>query len=180
MVLLANCFVVHFHVVVDSFFIAQMIVVLHLTVIEYVVGSWILLFLVIFVISLLGSSTKYSAIFCCAAMSSCRVLFFKLDFWACIAKRCRSKLTFFRCGYEVLLWWCALLVSSLGAQLAVNWTTTCRLGTPFLISFFLLLLLNFFPRLEASEDLVGLPLGPYKIVILPVIIIAHTPPKSRL
>ena len=80
MVLLANCFVVHFHVVVDSFFIAQMIVVLHFTVIEYVVGSWILLFLVIFVISLLGSTTEYSAIFCCAAMSSCRVLFFKLDF----------------------------------------------------------------------------------------------------
>ena len=79
-ILLADGLVVHFHVVEDGLFIAQMIVVLHLTVIEYVVGSWILLFLIFFIISLLASASEHSAIFCCAAVSSCRVLFFELDF----------------------------------------------------------------------------------------------------
>ena len=37
----------------------------------------------------------------------------------------------------------------------------------------------FFPRLDTGENLVWFPLRPYKIVVFPIIKVAHGPPESR-
>ena len=50
---------------------------------------------------------------------------------------------------------------------------------PLLVSFLLLLFLDLLPRLQASQNLVLLPLRPYEIVILPIVVVAHAPPEAR-
>lgn len=80
MVLFTYGLVVHLHVVEDGFFVAQVIVIFHFTVVKQVVRGRIFLLFVFFVLSLLGTTAEYSTIFCSAAVSRSRILFFELDF----------------------------------------------------------------------------------------------------
>lgn len=41
-----------------------------------------------------------------------------------------------------------------------------------------MLILDIFPGLDAVEDLIRLPLGPYEVVSFPLIIVAHGPPET--
>ena len=58
-------------------------------------------------------------------------------------------------------------------------SSSCALAASFLVLVLLLSFKHVFMRLDRVQNLIGFPLGPNKVVILPVIIITHTPPESR-
>jgi hypothetical protein len=88
MILFAYGLVVHLHVVEYGLLVAQVVVVLHLAVVEQAVRSWVLLFVIIFFLAFLASASEDSAVLGGAAVGSCRVLLLELDLGAGIAKRC--------------------------------------------------------------------------------------------
>ena len=87
-VLFADCFIVNLHVVEDCLFVAQVIVVFHLTVIQQAVRRWILLFLILFILSFLGSASKDSTVLGCTAMRRCRVLLLELYLRVGVSEGC--------------------------------------------------------------------------------------------
>lgn len=71
MVLLANCLVVHLHIIIDGLLVAQVVIVLHLAIQQQVVRRVILLLLLVLVVCLLASATEDPAVLCGTAVSSC-------------------------------------------------------------------------------------------------------------
>ena len=58
-----------------------------------------------------------------------------------------------------------------------------RLRAPLFVTIDLLILLellDLLPGLNAVEDLVRFPLSPNEIIVLPIIVVTHAPPKSAL
>ena len=48
------------------------------------------------------------------------------------------------------------------------------------VSLLVMLLLDFPPRLDATQNLIRLPLRPYKVVSFPLVVVAHGPPEAGL
>jgi len=179
-ILFADGLVVHLHVVVDGLLVAQVVVVLHLAVVEQAMGRRVLLLLFVLVLALLAGSPEDAAVLGRTAVGGGGVLLLELNLGAGVAQRCRCELALLGSRDEILFRGSALLVSGLGAQLAVDWPASGRLRAPLLVSVFRLLLLNLLPGLEAAKDLVRLPLRPYEVIILPVVVITHAPPEAGL
>lgn len=138
----------------------------------------VLLFLFFLVFGFLSSTDNF-AVFCCAVVRCRWMLLPELKLWARITKRCRSQLVFLGSGDKIFLWRSALLVGGLGGQLAVDVPSSGRLWALLFILIFLFLFLDLFMGLDATEDLVWLPLSPYEVVVFPVVVVTHGPPEPR-
>lgn len=88
MILFAYGLVVDLHVVEYGLLVAQVVVVLHLAVVEQAVRGWVLLLVVVFLLAFLASAAEDSAVLGSTAVGSCRVLLLELDLGAGVTKRC--------------------------------------------------------------------------------------------
>lgn len=85
MIFLSDCFVIHFHVVINSLLIAKMVIIFHFTILQQAMRSDILFFLLLYILSLLTSG-QYFAIFIRTVIGSCRVLLLDLYLRIGVAK----------------------------------------------------------------------------------------------
>jgi len=176
-VFFSNGFVVDPHVVVDGFFVAEVVVVLHLAVEDGGMRGVVLFFLVVI---LIVSFLSFQASWILSAASTIGLsLFLKIKLRACVSQRGRSQFVFLWSFNYFLFRRIALLVGGLGGELAVDVAASpSRVGTLFLVFFLLFDILDFLPRFDAVQDLVGFPLCPDKVVVVPVIVVSHRPPES--
>ena len=184
-ILFTYCLIVDLHVVVYGLLVAQVIVVLHLCVCQQIMWSHVLLFFLFLFITFL-SFANYSGVLGRAVIYDwiCGgwILFFKLWFWAVVAQCRWCKFVFLWSCYQIFLRWCALFISCLSRQLAIDVASSSSwLWASFLVSIYWLLLqvLYLFPRFQTVQYLVWFPLRPYEVVVFPVVKVSHRPPKSR-
>ena len=160
--------VVHLHVVEDGLLVREVVVVLHLGVVEGAVVRHVLL-LLLFLVVLLALQ-----LFGCGGSRTTLVLFIVFQV---VGQRTRSQLVLFGRVNQVLLGRVAILISGLSRQLGLG--STARFDV-LSVLFFRLRFLNLLERLDAIQNPVGLPLGPDEVIVVPVIVLAQRPPESGL
>lgn len=168
MVFFAQSLIVNFHVVVNGLLVAEVVVVLHFGVRQQVVGGQVFFFL-LFLFVLLALRELGSL--------GVGVLVLVLEIKLGISVAQRGQLVLVWRIYQILFGGIALLVRCLGGHLGVK-VTPSRLAPLFVLGVALLFLL--LPRLDASKDLVAFPLSPNEVVVLPIVVVTHGPPESRL